>query len=96
MDNKSTKYCENCGAEIDAQAVICPKCGVPVKSVDTKADNPDDKVSFWWNVLGFIIPIVGWILWASWRKDKPKKARSICTWAWIGFTINVVIWLQEL
>ena len=24
------KYCENCGASIDARAVICPKCGVPI------------------------------------------------------------------
>jgi len=23
------KYCENCGAQIDQKAVICPKCGVP-------------------------------------------------------------------
>ncbi|MBC7118874.1 MAG: zinc-ribbon domain-containing protein [Methanobacteriaceae archaeon] len=24
----STKYCSNCGAEIDEKAEICPKCGV--------------------------------------------------------------------
>jgi hypothetical protein len=23
------KYCQNCGAQIDQKAVICPKCGVP-------------------------------------------------------------------
>lgn len=27
---KNTKYCVNCGAEIDARAEICPKCGVRV------------------------------------------------------------------
>jgi hypothetical protein len=27
---QSTKFCENCGASIDARAVICPKCGVPI------------------------------------------------------------------
>ena len=25
---RPTKYCQNCGATIDAQAEICPKCGV--------------------------------------------------------------------
>ena len=25
---KNTKYCINCGAEIDIKAEICPKCGV--------------------------------------------------------------------
>jgi ribosomal protein L40E len=36
MEEKGTKkgpeqkFCENCGATIDAKAVICPKCGVPL------------------------------------------------------------------
>ena len=28
IDMNETKYCANCGAEIDAKAVICVKCGV--------------------------------------------------------------------
>lgn len=24
------KYCQNCGAQLDEKAVVCPKCGVPV------------------------------------------------------------------
>ncbi len=27
---KRTKFCTNCGSEIDARAEICPKCGVRV------------------------------------------------------------------
>ena len=27
------KYCQNCGAQIDQKAVICPKCGVPATGV---------------------------------------------------------------
>jgi TM2 domain-containing membrane protein YozV len=27
---QNTKYCVNCGAQIDARAEICPKCGVRV------------------------------------------------------------------
>ena len=30
LDEKRTKFCVNCGAEIDARAEICPKCGVRV------------------------------------------------------------------
>jgi hypothetical protein len=29
-ESMETKHCENCGASIDARAVICPKCGVPI------------------------------------------------------------------
>jgi len=28
---KPTKFCQNCGEEIDAKAEVCPKCGVRVK-----------------------------------------------------------------
>jgi TM2 domain-containing membrane protein YozV len=30
MAVRPTKFCSNCGAEIDARAEICPKCGVRV------------------------------------------------------------------
>ena len=30
MSDRKTKFCSNCGAEIDARAEICPKCGVRV------------------------------------------------------------------
>ena len=30
---KNTKYCINCGAEIDIKAEICPKCGVRQPSI---------------------------------------------------------------
>ena len=30
----NTKFCSNCGAEIDAKAVVCPKCGVQVAQIN--------------------------------------------------------------
>lgn len=27
---RATKYCANCGSVVDAEAVICPKCGVQI------------------------------------------------------------------
>ncbi|WP_084675061.1 zinc ribbon domain-containing protein [Hippea jasoniae] len=37
---KATKFCTNCGAEIDAKAEICPKCGVKQPSSNSPAKNP--------------------------------------------------------
>lgn len=32
-----TKYCQNCGAEIDRKAIVCPACGVQqAKMIDKK------------------------------------------------------------
>jgi len=33
---KATKFCPNCGVEIDAKAEICPKCGVRIKREEVK------------------------------------------------------------
>ncbi len=34
-----TKFCSNCGVEIDAKAEICPNCGVRVKASTTGPKN---------------------------------------------------------
>ena len=33
-------YCPNCGEQIDDKAVVCPKCGVPVKNATAPDDAP--------------------------------------------------------
>lgn len=40
MSDKKTKFCSNCGAEIDARAEICPKCGVRVAPPPPPTSNP--------------------------------------------------------
>jgi TM2 domain-containing membrane protein YozV len=51
---KETKFCSNCGAEIDKDAEICPKCGVRVK-----IDTIEKKSAGIAAVLSFIIPGAG-------------------------------------
>lgn len=57
----------------------------------TPANTDDDSSPIGWCILSFIIPLVGWILYFSWRRNKPKKASAVCTWAWIGFIVNLVV-----
>ena len=52
---RETKFCPNCGAEIDRKAVICPKCGVRIKP-STNAKNPGLAA-----VLSFVIVGLGQI-----------------------------------
>lgn len=102
MDNQSTmasqndarqfKFCQNCGAKIDANAVICPHCGValpaftPASSVPATANSK--KGSYWWSVLGFFIPVAGLVLYIVWRTSEPKSANA----AGLGALIHVVLW----
>ena len=42
MDNKETKFCHHCGAEIDTDATTCPTCGLLQhgKQVSGQTKNP--------------------------------------------------------
>jgi len=67
-EEKKTKYCSNCGAEIDAKAKICPKCGVEQPLIP-------EKVSNWWYVLSIFLGIIGGVIaWAVNKDRNPKKA----------------------
>lgn len=42
-------------------------------------------------IVSFLFPIVGWILWAVWKTDYPKKASSASKFGWIGFGVNIFV-----
>lgn len=61
---KETKFCANCGAEIDTKAEICPKCGVRVvgKSVESAEGKFLNSTHWIAILLGYIFAILGgWI-----------------------------------
>lgn len=51
----------------------------------------DNSTPVGWCILSFLIPLVGWILYFSWRRTKPHKASAVCTWAWIGVALNLIV-----
>lgn len=46
---------------------------------------------FGWGLLGFLIPLVGFILFLAWKKDYRKKAKSAGIGALIGFILHIII-----
>ncbi|MGM9907916.1 zinc-ribbon domain-containing protein [Limosilactobacillus sp.] len=91
--SRETKFCSNCGAEIDAKAVVCPKCGVPVSGASIANVNDEPNPSAWWGVLGFLFPVIGWILYFAFKSNTPKRAHRCAVSAWWGFGISFVIGL---
>ena len=79
------KFCSKCGKEIDDAAVICPFCGVPAP----QASAPDAP-NFGLAVLGFFIPLAGFILWLVMRDATPLKANSAGKGALIGVIVSTV------
>lgn len=79
------KYCQFCGKEIEDDAVICVHCGRSLSN-NQITTTVNDAPSAWWGFLGFCIPLLGLILWLSWRKTTPLKAKS----AGIGTLIGLL------
>lgn len=78
-------FCKKCGAEIDDQATVCPKCGV---SQETKPEVVDNG-GFLWGLLGCCIPLVGLILFLVWKDTKPRTSKA----AGIGALVAVIAYV---
>lgn len=83
------KYCTHCGGELADEAVLCPNCGSAVPQAQTPERN--DKRSVGLNIIGFLFPLIGLILFLCLKKDTPIRAKSIGKWALIGVIFSIVI-----
>ena len=52
--------------------------------------NSNDKLSTALTVISFLIPLVGAILYFSYKKDSPNKSKSACHSALWGLGIGIV------
>lgn len=50
----------------------------------------NDKVSVWFNILAFLIPIVGLILFITMKNDTPKRAKFIGISALVGYIFSMI------
>ena len=53
--------------------------------------NPQDKGSFGWAVLGFFVPIAGLIMFLCWRENRPKDAKKAGVGALVGFICGLIV-----
>ena len=91
MTEKRTKFCSNCGAEIDARAKICPKCGV-------EQVPPVEEVSDAWYLVPFFFGIIGGLIaWLVNKDRNPRKARNFLifgiVWSIIAIIIIAILWM---
>lgn len=80
-------YCKNCGRKISKKTKTCPFCGASQKKASNKSNSLEFSISIWWTLIGFIIPVAGFVLSIAWRKDDPKASRSLM----IGFALNTLL-----
>lgn len=80
------KFCSHCGKQILKDAVMCPHCGCAIESKISVTDEPNKGL----NILSFLLPIVGAILYLVYNEKEPKKAAAIGKWALCGLGIVVI------
>ncbi len=75
------------------EAVVCTGCGCAVNGANSmkNAVAGDDIPNPGLNILSFLIPLVGLILYCVMLGKTPRKANQIGLFALIGFVINLVL-----
>ena len=84
------KYCSSCGQELLDAAIFCPKCGCACGGL--RGVDPYDAPSAGMTVLGFFIPIVGFILYLVEKDTRPLHAASAGKGALGGFLTGLGLW----
>lgn len=83
------KYCQNCGAEVYENAVVCMKCGCAVNNA--KIITVDESVSVGLVVLAVFIPLFGFIYWPVKASTRPKCAKTCGIASIISFVVSILI-----
>lgn len=86
------RYCSNCGSELIDNADVCLNCGKSVSNIQNVKLIRNDTGGFGLWCLGFMIPIVGLILYLVWKDDKPLSAKSAGQGALFSVGIIIVIY----
>ncbi|WP_455502021.1 zinc-ribbon domain-containing protein [Gemmiger sp.] len=83
------KFCSHCGKQILKDAVVCPHCGCATESKASVTDEPNKGL----NIISFLLPIVGAILYLVYHEKEPKKAAALGKWALYGLGFSVICYV---
>ena len=99
---EGARFCAGCGSAVAGGAENLysppPNQTVPVQNnvqftqpSQSTSVQKTDKQSIGFNILGFLIPLVGLILFFVFKSSSPKKAKGTLLWAGIGFALFFLI-----
>lgn len=79
-------YCSKCRKKTNKK--VCPKCGSLLKK---KIKIRDDRSNIYLNIISFLCPLMGLILFFTLKNKTPNKGRKCIKWALIGFIVEIII-----
>lgn len=65
-------------------------------NIQTPQQSSDDKPGCFLNVISFLIPIIGVILYFVKKSDHPASAKSYLKWAIISIVLGIVMSISRL
>lgn len=83
------KFCSHCGKQILKDAVVCPHCGCATEPKASVTDESNKGL----NIISFLLPIVGAILYLVYNEKEPKKAAALGKWALYGLGFTVICYV---
>ena len=81
---KERMFCTKCGKEIHDEAIVCPFCGCSPKG-------NGDAPNIGYAIVGFLLPLLGLVLFLINKKEYPKRARSAGLGALIALIPRMLI-----
>ncbi len=81
------KFCSHCGQQIDDNAAFCAKCGCAIEEGSNVQTKNAKRENIYLAVLGFILPIIGLIVYIANASSCPQKAKSAGRGALMGFVL---------
>lgn len=88
-------YCEKCGSKNSESSKFCVNCGSELSNFTNSSSNEQsieiEESKFGWGVLGFFFPIIGLVLFLTWKKDRPKSSKAAGIGALISVILNLVL-----
>jgi len=89
-------FCKNCGKEISDQADVCIHCGVSTGKVSSVSSGQFDGPIGGLGILCFFFPLIGFILYLSWKDGKPIKSKGagkLALWGIAGIILAYALGL---
>ena len=95
-------YCPKCGATNGEDALFCTGCGSPLSNragfsgvTKSVTQTSMDEAGVGVILLSAIIPLIGLVLYFNWKKNFPKKSKTIMIAAGVGFALNLLYILLQ-
>ena len=89
------RFCKKCGAVLRANDDFCTSCGSYTEEkqadIETKKQSAISMAA-----LGFVVPILGFILAASQSKSNPDGAKIILGASCVGFIIEASVFIPSM